>query len=500
MENKELRLIGIELAKRNVPGEGVTWDRIQIYAQDKAFYDKQATMVTTDSGEVALASLFKNLDDPVEEPKLPDAEPKVAFQKESEILGFELSEDQKKAWAKIKPWTENDEPYFVIRGFAGVGKSAMLKLLTTLPLTLYFTAPTNKATKVLAKFIGKECKTTFSQLGLRMNSDDEKLVMEYGADAPYFPRGSILVVDEASMVGHELFKFIDEVREKSDVKILYTGDPVQLPPVGEKTSKSWKSVNKNKNLAILKKVMRYDNQVLTLATRIREQMKVKDYSFPILDDNDGISGVFLEHKMDFKRRIRNLNSPDMFTKNKIIAWRNKTVNKYNDMVRENLGFNDPFNIDDVILLAEPLEVDDQIVAHIDDEFKVYSIHDTEIKTNGGRYINVYALGVENEEGRHILNVPKDYSDLDELLNEKAAFAKTRKGFDKKEAWHDFWQTKKMFMKTRFGYAITAHRAQGSTYENCYVESRDILINQNHSEAFRCLYVAVTRPSQSVFTF
>ena len=58
----------------------------------------------------------------------------------------------------------------------------------------------------------------------------------------------------------------------------------------------------------------------------------------------------------------------------------------------------------------------------------------------------------------------------------------------------FWALKELFHDVKYAYAITAHRAQGSTYENVYVDYQDILMNRERREAFQCLYVACSRPT------
>lgn len=60
-------------------------------------------------------------------------------------------------------------------------------------------------------------------------------------------------------------------------------------------------------------------------------------------------------------------------------------------------------------------------------------------------------------------------------------------------WRYFWDFKDSFHQVRHAYAITAHRSQGSTYDTTFVDWRDVLLNQNRQEAYRCLYVACSRP-------
>jgi exodeoxyribonuclease-5 len=64
-------------------------------------------------------------------------------------------------------------------------------------------------------------------------------------------------------------------------------------------------------------------------------------------------------------------------------------------------------------------------------------------------------------------------------------------------WKAFWDFKESFHSLRHAYAITAHRSQGSTYDTAFVDWQDILTNRSRGEAFRCLYVACTRPKRAL---
>jgi ATP-dependent exoDNAse (exonuclease V) alpha subunit len=65
-------------------------------------------------------------------------------------------------------------------------------------------------------------------------------------------------------------------------------------------------------------------------------------------------------------------------------------------------------------------------------------------------------------------------------------------------WRRFWEHKDMFHDIRFAYALTAHRSQGSTYTNCFVDYQDVLYNRNRREAFQCLYVAASRARKKLY--
>ena len=63
---------------------------------------------------------------------------------------FTLNPDQQKAVDAIMQWMGSGEPYFLLFGAAGTGKTyAVQALIDQINGKIVFTAPTNKATKVL---------------------------------------------------------------------------------------------------------------------------------------------------------------------------------------------------------------------------------------------------------------------------------------------------------------------------------------------------------------
>lgn len=412
-------------------------------------------------------------------------------------IDFELKGDQPEAWRKIQAWLKTNSTWFVLRGPAGTGKTFLLKMLAKMP-NVYLTAPTNKAAKVLSKATGVPVRTTFSMLGLRMKQEEDKMVMEYGSETPYFPQGSVLVIDEGSMTGEDLLSFVGRLAKEKGIKVLVSGDPAQLPPVGEPRSPCWKLAETDDDKAALDVVIRYDNEILRLATRLRRSIFERKWHSPIKNDNHEGSGVFLTDKKGFLASLDQLKLED-FDTTKVIAWRNRTVNSYNRRIRANLGFTDEFCVGERVLLGGPVEESGLIVAHTDEEFIVKKVSDGEVWVrNGDIHVPVTSLYVEGDRAL-TLSIPKDNS-LDDLLASKALVAKAAKGKERGAAWRDFWETKALFHSVRYGYAMTAHRAQGSTYEQVYVDQTDILANQEHREAFRCLYVAITRPTTAIHTF
>jgi hypothetical protein len=55
----------------------------------------------------------------------------------------------------------------------------------------------------------------------------------------------------------------------------------------------------------------------------------------------------------------------------------------------------------------------------------------------------------------------------------------------------------IFAHLNYGYCITVHKSQGSTFINSYIDVDDILSNNNKDESLKCLYTAITRASNKI---
>lgn len=68
----------------------------------------------------------------------------------------------------------------------------------------------------------------------------------------------------------------------------------------------------------------------------------------------------------------------------------------------------------------------------------------------------------------------------------------------KPLWNDFYKIyNSPFANVNYGYSITTHKAQGSTFFNVYVDMDDIMKNKNENEMKRCLYTALSRTSNEL---
>jgi exodeoxyribonuclease-5 len=419
-------------------------------------------------------------------------------------LPFPLNEDQDRAVTAMVEFLDRKcpEEFFVLRGPAGTGKTYCIKdLVNRLKGRLVFTAPTNKATKVLRESVTTDgykpdCRTIYSLLGLRLEPNGEIKEIAAPEDPIDLSKFFAVVVDEGSMVNALLMKYITLAAREQQVKFIFMGDPAQLPPVKELRSPIW---GLDCPQASLTKVMRHDNQILKLATTLRGKVDHPAPSIQIASDNDAGEGIWRLGKQDFATALVNAAAAGQFSSGhaKAIAWRNITVDQLNRCIR-NAIFDDPqqdWLVGDRLIMLEPArDRDGEPMASTDDEGTVQRVS-IAYHPLYGEY-KCWALSVAFDDNR---------TDTVWLLHEdsRAAYESEVESLaaaarDNRRLWPRFWEFKEAFHKARYAYAITAHRSQGSTYADAYVDYQDILLNRNRQEAFRCLYVAVTRPRKRLF--
>ena len=424
-----------------------------------------------------------------------------------------LNPDQESALQAAIAWINDPDapPFHIIKGYAGTGKTFTVKsFVDRLKGKFVFCAPPNKATKVLREsFSGTgykpDCRTIYSLLGLRLEANGEikeLKVKEIRADEEPLDLSSFrcVIVDEASMLPLMLLRdHITRAANETGARFLFMGDPAQLPPVKEPRSPVWGLSDHGIPTSELTKVMRHDNQILTLVTRIRQEVDKPSPKITLAEGNNGEEGVWYTSKAVWLNRIREVAKTGAFHDGtaKCVAWRNITVDQLNAVVRTTYfpGAVHPWVDGDRVIFTSPARnLDDEPMASTDDEGRVTRV--TESYHPYYSDLRTYDVDIELDTGKlvtaRVLH-PTARKDFDQKVADKAALAKMNG-----RIWKEFWALKEAFHSLRHAYAITSHRSQGSTYETCFVDASDILVNPNRQEAFRCLYVACSRPKKQLF--
>lgn len=388
-------------------------------------------------------------------------------------------------------------PFFVLSGFAGTGKTFLMREVIARAKGSYiqfaFTAPTNKAAKVLRKITGS-AGTIYSLLGLRIEKNGELKELVGGKSAIDLSAIDVVFLDEAGMVNSKLFKEIEETAKIFKLRFVLMGDKAQIPPVGEEESPTWKLPMG----ATLTKVMRHDNQILKLVTSIRGQVGSLTPSINVKSDNDSQEGVWKFTKPAFKASIFARAEAGEFAdgeKTKVIAWRNARVAEYNDLIRRAIfgaaAVQGGFLPGDRIIATAPCKRGEDTILGTDDEAIVESVIVTTHPMHPQyRCFELKCLTEANETIRLLVLHPMSEMEFNRDCENLA-----HKARGNSRLWKAFWSLKDIFHEIKYAYAITAHRSQGSTYENVYVDYQDILLNRNRKEAFQCLYVACSRPTK-----
>jgi exodeoxyribonuclease-5 len=412
---------------------------------------------------------------------------------------IELNSEQSTAVSRLLDFIEDPDPispFFTFAGYAGTGKTFCMREVVARTAGSHtnfaYTAPTNKAAKVLKQVTGS-AGTIYSLLGLRIDKTGELKQVIAGKPPEGLEDLDCIFVDEGSMVNKNLLKELRANAEKFKFKVVFMGDPAQLPPVGEIHSPIW-------DLGIgasLTQVMRHDNQILELVTEIRSVIDSPAPCINIKSNHSNSDGVWKLTKSAFKESIFKAVQAGEFAdgnQSKVIAWRNVRVAEYNALIRNALyGVESqatPWMVGERIVAAAPCERNDEMLMTTDEEAVVESVinckHPMEPKYQA---IELKATTEIGKSVRLLVLHPASQAQFDADCQQLAHMAATTP-----KLWKKFWDLKDLFHDIRYAYAITAHRSQGSTYENVWVDYQDILLNRTRREAFQCLYVACSRPT------
>ena len=407
-----------------------------------------------------------------------------------------FTEDQQEAYDRVYDRLARGERFTGLRGYAGTGKTYLVSRLVEQLLdedcAVTVCAPTHKAVQVLSDELGDapvQMQTLHSFLGLRLNPTEEgeyELVAEEERD---FTEG-VVIVDEASMIGREEWSHIEDA--PFWVQWLFVGDPAQLPPVNEEPSPALDVPGPT-----LETIHRQaaDNPILELATKIRTGADGRFGSK--FEDGKGVAVT--RDREEFLDSVLRTFDTEAFAEDathaRMLAYRNKTVRRYNREIRaERYGADADRFVEGEWLVgtetwfhdgvqrltnSEEVRVKKATVDTFEaDDQSEWTVWELKVRTPGRGLTRTVHVLHEDEFER--------YEERLERRREKAQ--------DDPSKWDRFFELREQFARVDYAYATTVHRAQGSTYDTVFVDHRDVRVCRG-DEQDALLYVAVTRPSR-----
>lgn len=455
------------------------------------------------------------------------------------ITKKQLSPDQRKGLAEMLAFMHDDsQREMVLAGAAGTGKTSLLNVFLKelsrefKKIKVYCTAYTNEAVRVLSQRSGKNYDKTISGLlGLKLeqNEDHGKVLVRDGKC--HAGKYRLIVIDEASMVNDECYEMIQSVlREFPKMKILYVGDEAQLPPVNFQASVVFTRVP---NLFRLTQVMRVsaDNPIIGLVTPIRDprnMLSVEDCFDHVDCVNDRGEGVrFYTMKKPFFDNLFADFMSDEYKENKnfcrLLAYTNNAVDKSNSFIRRHIFGNDvqEYTAGDDLIVTEGYSV----ALAGEKKLQVYTNGERLMVKEATKYVEegtgivVWSLLVDNymaasnkRELRHIKVLSAEgYSTYMAVKRRLIGKAKTLCAevnpmtglpvHNRHEVWQEFYDFIDSFCYVNYSYAMTIHKAQGSTIDNVYVVEKDINIcDWDVIQRNKLKYTAFTRAAKNLHIY
>lgn len=457
--------------------------------------------------------------------------------------GVDANAEQREAIDRIEAFLnskEKGDDVFVLTGRGGTGKTTIIKkAIQNYQDSVVLTSFTHKARRVLAAQFKDERHappdmTVSALIGAKMNEEGTFEVDEYSPSktGDY----SLIIVDETSMLSTDYYEQILK-QKRMGAKVIFMGDNVQLAPVnsGLDQSVSFDATTREDRQAKLVERMRQgeESPIVAFTDYVAQNVEADD---PVLraiplqarvdnfdaENNEGVLFVSdIEETLaliveDIKRTFGDLNGTKVVVYNN---HKNKTqpqsVYNLNRRIREQLWGEDAvnrFNEGEIVMAYDQYGPPKNPTLFNSESYAIVSINDQPRRLDlnweqkGGlrmvlnTWIDTMTITLRNEDGETAVipyphpTSPNGQAKFDRLL----AAAKEGVAVNKRK-YPALKVLEEWMPNIEHGYAITSHKAQGSTYDNVYVFEDNILSGGRSPvrEKNQSLYVAVSRPRKKL---
>lgn len=466
---------------------------------------------------------------------------KLVTSNNEQVNGVTLSDEQQSVVNELKEFIRTpynpDRCVAVLVGNAGTGKSLSMKALVNYMkgrIRYKLCAPTHKAKYILSKYTGEAVETIHSLLRLSPKIDVQDLdyknlkFVEKDDKNPKIPKKGLILIDECSMVNSALFDAFLRLSREKMVKIILVGDDKQIQPVNEGGLSP--AFTKSHIFLKLTKVFRQDGEsaLVPILIKLRDEAM---YEFETVRAGKGSLIVDNDVK-EFIRPcvsvIRNSIESMDTDATKILCYRNAQVRAYNRFIRRCLLKNDadniPFMKGEFLVGYENFEYEKHNFYNssdyiINDEPRRGPVVIPDVGIVNGWIISIYDKVEDASTWVPMLDIKTVDQEVIytwiarlEDLRLKALQAKEAKNGRDKMFWGMYFKTlqccainedlvfqNRIVKKKTFdyGYALTTHKSQGSSYTNVFVDMSDLFCNQDKDELRQLQYVSISRTRSDV---
>lgn len=483
-------------------------------------------------------------------------------------MPISLTAEQSEAITRIQAFMHNDHlDAFVLRGSAGTGKTTLIahlvQQLRAMNLSCALLAPTGRAARILGSKVRQQLKAAdwnddalaclsvstihgqiYSLKTIEIHEETShasdpgmRMIFPLKQDEPLV---SLLIIDESSMVGdqktHGDFLQFGSGRLLRDVvtharlrradhaqqplcKLLFVGDPAQLPPVGDNHSPALADDYLSQTFGLqvasldMHTVLRQaaDSAILERATTLRNSLQAgRFHTFSLQPNQRDIQEV------DSATAVEMLHS-HIQQRHPVVAivHSNRSALFYNRTVRERRWGNAdlPIQVGDILLVCRnstPLSNGDLVkVLQVDEHAQAISVPlkgekpvrlqfrriTVAFRGDDGQVIQLQKLVLEN-----LLDSPsRELSPLEQRallvhLRTRYPHLSTRS-----DELRQILQDDPYFnaLHVKYGYAMTCHKAQGGEWPLVMVDFQRGNSGTNNADFFRWAYTAITRASQTL---
>lgn len=377
---------------------------------------------------------------------------------------------------------KNHEKYTVIGGYAGTGKSTLVKFLVEALLDAHpelkkedfcYTSFTGKACQVLQKKGNDPVYTLHKLLYESIPKPEGGFARKEKDEIEH----KIVVCDEVSMVPAEMVKLL----LKHNVHVIFCGDPGQLPPIV-----------KDEDNHLL------DNPHIFLDEVMRQALESEIVRLS-MDIRNGVTN-FDEYKNGNEVKIFNhgeLSLGMMKWADQILCATNATRGELNQLMRKEAGRGpDPEEGDKVICCRNYWESNGSMgsvlvngsIGYLDRGYKKLNNIPYWADNAGLKSFYSHHTNIITDYGEKFLGLNLDYN----MFSTEKPTLDWKTSYKLNKSIKNSWMVPKEFV---YGYAITTHRAQGSEWDKVLVIEEKFPFERD--EHAKWLYTAVTRASEKL---